>query len=267
MIDINKKTFCVDSDGCAMDTMTFKHELFFGPLAADFFAIPDQEREAFLKDWNVNNLYSKTRGVNRFKGLLMSLKQYHVDNISNLEQWVETTSELSNDSLAKEIEKVGSDDLKKALAWSNEVNQKINAAKGLDAPFEGVKTSLEILSQNGNVVVVSSANKEAVQKEWSEHGLLSYVDELNCQDAGKKSEVIARLVTSGINPKNIIMVGDSPGDLDAAQDNNVYFYPILVNKEKQSWEDLVNKVLDSFVNNHYSEIQEQYIEAFWENLK
>lgn len=27
--------FCVDSDGCAMDTMTYKHELFFGPLAAD----------------------------------------------------------------------------------------------------------------------------------------------------------------------------------------------------------------------------------------
>ena len=29
---------CVDSDGCAMDTMNVKHERFFGPLAADEYA-------------------------------------------------------------------------------------------------------------------------------------------------------------------------------------------------------------------------------------
>ena len=35
--------FCVDSDGCAMDTMTYKHELFFGPLAADVFGVKDDQ--------------------------------------------------------------------------------------------------------------------------------------------------------------------------------------------------------------------------------
>lgn len=28
------------------------------------------------------------------------------------------------------------------------------------------------------------------------------------------------------------MIGDSPGDLEAANKNKVFFYPILVNKEK-----------------------------------
>ncbi|VHM38123.1 phosphoglycolate phosphatase [Streptococcus pyogenes] len=31
--------FCVDSDGCAMDTMTYKHQLFFGPIAAEVFGV------------------------------------------------------------------------------------------------------------------------------------------------------------------------------------------------------------------------------------
>lgn len=45
MVDTNHKiAFCIDSDGCAMDTMTYKHQLFFGPIAADIFGISEQER-------------------------------------------------------------------------------------------------------------------------------------------------------------------------------------------------------------------------------
>ena len=34
------------------------------------------------------------------------------------------------------------------------------------------------------------------------------------------------------------MVGDAPGDYDAAAKNNVCFFPILVRKEEQSWRKL-----------------------------
>ena len=34
---------CIDSDGCAMDTMDIKHIRFFGPLAAKYFEIKNQE--------------------------------------------------------------------------------------------------------------------------------------------------------------------------------------------------------------------------------
>ena len=108
--------FCVDSDGAAMDTMTYKHELFFGPLAAEEFGVED--KETFQKNWEHDNLYSRTRGVNRFVGLVMGLESVNYDliNIDNLTNWVNETDSLSNDSLKAEIEKNDSQDLKKALA-------------------------------------------------------------------------------------------------------------------------------------------------------
>lgn len=74
--------FCVDSDGCAMDTMTYKHQLFFGPIAADIFGITD--RADFLKEWDRVNLYSRTRGVNRFIGLVMGLDYAGITGIDRL---------------------------------------------------------------------------------------------------------------------------------------------------------------------------------------
>ena len=44
------------------------------------------------------------------------------------------------------------------------------------------------------------------------------------------------------------MVGDAPGDLQAAKNNNVNFYPILVNKESYSWKRLVNEVVPKLIN-------------------
>lgn len=35
------------------------------------------------------------------------------------------------------------------------------------------------------------------------------------------------------------MVGDAPGDMDAAESNGVQFYPILVNREEESWSRII----------------------------
>lgn len=120
--------FCVDSDGCAMDTMTYKHQLFFGSIAADVFGVTN--REAFLKEWDRVNLYSRTRGVNRFVGLVMGLDYAGLKGIDRLKDWVANTKSLSNASLEAELAKEASDDLQKALEWSNEVNRQIKAYEG-----------------------------------------------------------------------------------------------------------------------------------------
>jgi hypothetical protein len=65
---------CVDSDGCAMDTMNIKHFRCFGPCMVDEWAL-DAWREPILERWNVINLFSGTRGINRFKGLAMILEE------------------------------------------------------------------------------------------------------------------------------------------------------------------------------------------------
>ncbi|MBS4455695.1 HAD family hydrolase [Tuanshanicoccus lijuaniae] len=262
----NEFVFCVDSDGCAMDTMTYKHELFFGPIAADVFEITD--RETFLTEWNRVNLYSKTRGVNRFVALVMCLDFAGVQGIDNLKQWVETTTSLSNASLEKALAEHLSDDLQKALDWSNEVNRQIKGYTGDSLAFSGVLEGLKTLHQLARVYVVSSANREAVEEEWVEQGLYNHIDEMYCQDKGKKEDVIAELIRNGYAPERIMMVGDSPGDFDAAKQNGTAFYPILVNREVESWTDLRETVAEKFVNETFTETnQEILVTAFWNNLE
>lgn len=262
----NQFVFCVDSDGCAMDTMTYKHQLFFGPIAADTFEI--KNRTAFLKEWDKINLYSKTRGVNRFVGLVMGLEYAGITGIDNLKNWVEKTESLSNKSLELAIAKDNSNDLIKALLWSNEVNRQIKAYDGEALAFPGAKDALQKLQQLGKVYVVSSANKEAVEEEWQDQGLMSHIDDLYCQDRGKKEDVIAQLIASGYSKDHILMIGDSPGDLTAAEMNHVDFYPILVGKEESSWVDLTDEIADVFVAGQLTQQDSESLkEVFWKNLK
>ncbi|MGT2887100.1 HAD family hydrolase [Streptococcus didelphis] len=257
--------FCVDSDGCAMDTMTYKHQLFFGPIAADIFEVA--ERQAFLKEWDKVNLFSRTRGVNRFVGLVMGLEFAGLANIDHLKNWVNTTTSLSNASLEAEIEKNPSQDLQKALDWSNEVNKQIKNYQGDALAFPGALGGLETLHKLGKVFVVSSANKEAVEEEWQDQGLMRHVDDLYCQDKGKKEDVIAALIKEGFDKDKLMMVGDSPGDLAAAQENGVAFYPILVGHEADSWEELAQKISQDFIQGKFTKKeQESLVEGFWHNL-
>jgi len=50
---------CVDSDGCAMDTMNIKHFRCFGPCMVEEWGL-EPWRDAILERWNVINLYSGT---------------------------------------------------------------------------------------------------------------------------------------------------------------------------------------------------------------
>lgn len=261
----DKKTgfiFCVDSDGCAMDTMTYKHELFFGPLIAKHFPIADPV--VFQEDWEKLNLYSRTRGVNRFTGLVMSLQAAGVPDIERLVAWAETTDSLSNASLEAALAEAASPDLEAALAWSYDVNQHIKSYEGDALAFPNAREGLEKLSQLGQVYVVSSANREAVEEEWNDQGLMPYVTDLYCQDRGKKEDVLAQLVKEVDSPSQIIMIGDSPGDCHAAEQNGVRFYPIIVGQEAQSWQTLIDEVAQDFVAGNYN--QESFEAAFWANL-
>ena len=73
-----KKDFliCVDSDGCAMDTMDIKHFRCFGPCLVEEWNLKDWETP-ILARWNEMNLYTMTRGINRFKGLVKMLREVH----------------------------------------------------------------------------------------------------------------------------------------------------------------------------------------------
>ena len=254
---------CIDSDGCAMDTMDIKHIQFFGPLAVEIFAIKDKTK--FLEEWNRINLFSKTRGINRFKGLLLGLKFAEqngesVEDYTVFQKWCDETLSLSNQSLEEAYADSLDPVLKKALEWSKAVNNGIESElKGKDRPFEGVKEALEIISQSTQIAIVSSANSEAVNSEWERHGLMPFVSEFFGQERGSKFAAIKEIKSQGFLPENILMIGDAPGDLDAAKQNDVHFYPILYGKEKESWSNLINGVLKEFLDNKYDDSKYQEI--------
>jgi len=263
---------CVDSDGCAMDTMEVKHRKCFAPKAIEIWGLQDIEAK-FLERWNMVNLYSKTRGINRFKGLAKTfelLKEEGIDlpDISSINRWIENSSELSNPALEKVISENKDEQLIKALEWSKAVSKAITELPEDDKPFDNVKEGLEIISCVADVAIVSSANGGAVIAEWTRHDLAAFVQVMLGQEAGSKAACIANLKKNNYFEDEVLMVGDAPGDLDAARKNGVLFYPILVGKEGFSWKRLETEALKKFLNGNYrGEYQNKLIDEFNERLK
>ena len=262
---------CVDSDGCAMDTMDIKHIRCFGPCMVEEWGLEAWEKP-ILDRWNQINLYTMTRGINRFKGLALALceidKQYApIEGVEELADWAENTPELSNGALAKAIETAKDPALAKALSWSEKVNAAIDALpEGDKKPFAGVAEGLAAAHEVADVAIVSSANREAVEEEWVRCGLTDSVDVLCCQDAGSKAACIAQLKAKGYAADHILMVGDAPGDKAAAEKNGVYYYPILVRHEAESWAEFVSKALPALTGGEYAPYGEEKAVQFEENL-
>ncbi len=269
-----KKDFliCIDSDGCAMDTMDIKHIKCFGPCMIDEWEL-DKWKEPILESWNKVNLYTLTRGINRFKGLTLALKEINkkyksIEGLDGFINWTNKTKELSNEALEKEIKNNDNICLKKALQWSRSVNGAINNLSDSEKlPFQGVVIGIKEAKKYADVAIVSSANEQAVLEEWEKHELLECVDMVLTQNVGSKAYCISKLIEKGYDRNNILMVGDAVGDLDSAKSNEVSYYPILVGKERYSWERFTNEVLELFISNAYKgKYEEKIIDEFKENL-
>lgn len=262
---------CVDSDGCAMDTMDIKHFRCFGPCMVTEWGL-EEWREPILARWNEINLYTMTRGVNRFKGLAMALAeidaQYKkIDGLAALQAWAAEAKELSNGALERALEAGADPILGKALAWSQAVNAAITALpEELKQPFAGAKDGLEYAHRTADVAIVSSANRDAVLAEWEVHGLLPHTDIVLAQDAGSKAHCIGELLKKGYDPARVLMVGDAPGDKAAAEKNGVYFYPILVRHEAESWAEFVREGLAHLEDGTYAAYGEAKAAQFNRNL-
>ena len=266
---------CVDSDGCVMDTMNCKHFNCFGPCMVDEWEL-HQWKDAILERWNVVNLFSMTRGINRFKALALCLaeidKQYTpIEGIEALLHWAETAPALSNDGVAKAAAEATDASaklvLQKALAWSKAVNAAIVLLpEELKVPYEGAKEGLAAAHEFADVAMVSSANRDAVEEEWGKFGLLEHTDIVLAQDIGSKAACIAEMLKFGYDPDKVVMIGDAPGDSDAAEKNGVHYYPILVNHEKESWDEAIAVAYDRLRSGAYAPYGVEMKQKFLQNL-
>ena len=264
---------CVDSDGCAMDTMDIKHFRCFGPCMVTEWDLEEWENP-ILDRWNEVNLYTMTRGINRFKGLAMALAEINekyrsIEDLDTLCRWVETSPALSNDALQQAIAaNPGSTSLPKALNWSIAVNKAIQALPESEIkPFALAREALAFAHEKADVAIVSSANLGAVLEEWEKHELLPHTDIVLAQNVGSKAYCIAELLKKGYDSDKVLMCGDAPGDLQAAETNGVFYFPILVRKEKASWEEFMEKGFSHLLNGTYEgAYQNEKTTAFLQNL-
>ena len=266
---------CVDSDGCVMDTMNCKHFHCFGPCMVTEWGLGEWKEE-ILARWNEINLFSMTRGINRFKGLAKALGEIHemytpIAGIAALQYWADTAPALSNDAVAKAAEEATDPDAKlvlsKALSWSKAVNAAIvKLPEELKVPYAGAKEGLAAAHGFADVAMVSSANRDAVEEEWGKFGLLEHTDIVLAQDIGSKAACIAEMLKFGYDPDKVVMVGDAPGDCDAAEKNGVHYYPILVNHEKESWDEAIAVAYGKLQSGSYAAYGAQKKQKFLENL-
>lgn len=251
----------IDSDGCVFDTMELKHKECFAPVFIKQFRLQTVNKYA-REVWDFVNLYSKTRGANRFEALARALRLLRerrevaargvaVPDPAEIESWIARAPQLSNAALKKEID-AGHPGLAPALAWSLGVNQAVAEIVTGVPPLPFVRESLQKMVRDADVIVVSQSATETLVREWKEHDIDQFVRVLAGQELGTKSDHL-RFAAGGKYPAgHILMIGDAPGDLKAGRSNQALFYPIVPGREEASWEKFSREGLDRFLAGTYA---------------
>ena len=266
----------IDSDGCAFDTMELKHKECFIPCIIHQWGLKGISKYA-REAAEFVNLYSKSRGVNRFPALIevFKLLQKRPEVVARgakieipeiLVEWMNKETKLGNAALAKYVEETGDPLMKKTLAWSLDVNETVDKIVGEGVPpFPMVRESLEKLQGKADVLVVSATPQAALQKEWANQGLLPFVQSICGQEVGTKKESLAY---ASLYPKNhALMIGDAPGDYKAALANNALFFPINPGEEEASWKRFFEEGAQKFLNEEFAgDYQQELLDDFNSHL-
>lgn len=253
---------CIDSDGCAFDTMEIKHKECFCPATVLMWGL--QPVAKYVREiWEYTNLYSMDRGRSRFHELELLFdwlekraevqeREIHLPDIASFRQWLKTAPVLNNEALEEQT-----DDpvLKQTLAWSLECNRRIREMVFGIPPFPKVRESLKELSKTCDIAIVSATAREALRGEWTEHDLMQYVHVLCAQEDGTKKACIQEL-KEYYGQERVLMIGDAVGDMEAAHENGTRFYPIRPGEETQSWREFYEQEMKQFLTGSYGADEE-----------
>jgi phosphoglycolate phosphatase-like HAD superfamily hydrolase len=262
----------IDSDGCIFDSMEIKHKECFTPMFIKHFALQAVSKYA-RECWDFVNLYSKTRGANRFPALVRALNLLRerpqvqargvtVAPTDVLEEWIGRESKLGNATLAAEVER-GNQGLRQVKVWSDAVNQSVEDIVHGVPPFPLVRESLDKLTRFSDAMCISQTPAEALKREWAEHDISRFVQMIAGQEMGTKTEHLKFAAKDKYAPSKILMIGDAPGDYNAAKKNGALFFPINPGNEETSWERLLVEGLDRFFKGTYAgEYEAQLVKEF-----
>ena len=99
---------------------------------------------------------------------------------------------------------------------------------------------------------LSQTPAEALKREWAEHGIDQFVKAIAGQEMGTKTEHLKYAAAGKYAPEKCLMIGDAPGDFNAARKNNALFFPVVPGHEKESRKRLHDVALDRFFAGQYA---------------
>ncbi len=252
----------IDSDGCVFDSMEIKHKECFTPMFIKYFGLQAVSKYA-REVWEFVNLYSKSRGINRYPALSNALnllaarpevqaRGVEVPSSDDLDAWMARETKHTLATLKAEIQERGNTVLQPILDWSLAVDVQIHDIVHGVPPFPGVRDFLQRLRGRADAMVISQTPGAALLREWSEHQLNDHIALIAGQEMGSKKDHLRLATRDKYPPHNVLMIGDAPGDFTAAKTNNALFYPITPGREDASWQRLLDEGLEVFFSGQYA---------------
>ena len=266
----------IDSDGCAFDAMEIKHKECFTPNTIKHWGLQPvstlaRETAEFV------NLYSTSRGQNRWIALIRVLellaerpevieRGFTVPDPVALRDFVASGLPLSKAGIARYAEEHPSPQIERALAWTAGVDATIEDMVVGVPPFPHVRESLAAAHGRTDLLVVSATPVEALEREWTEHGLAPFMDVIAGQEMGTKAQHLQYAAKGKYADDHILLIGDAPGDRDAAFSQGALYYPINPGHEADSWRRFHDEALGRFLAGTYAGAYQDALVAEFEAL-
>jgi len=265
----------IDSDGCVFDTMEVKQKKHFHPLVLKWWGLEKLEAELRASAEFVN-LYSKWRGQNRFTDLLLSFELMHdwpacvakaaachveLPKLDALRAYCNSGLALGNPTLKQEVARTGDEELKRLLGWSLAVNEEIDKNMEPVPPFPWALRALEMMRGKSDCIVVSQTPEAALVKEWRHHKIEHFVHLIAGQELGSKAEHLTLASGGKYAPGRVLMVGDAPGDLKAAEKAGALFFPIMPRDEDAAWKRFCEEGYARFLEGRFAGAYEDELKA------
>ena len=116
------------------------------------------------------------------------------------------------------------------------------------------------------MIVVSATPVEALTREWHEHDIAKFVRAIAGQEMGKKALHLKLAAGEKYPEGHVLMLGDAPGDMRAAQANDALFFPINPGHEEESWIRFHKEAMGRFLGGSYAGAYEESLISEFQKL-
>lgn len=263
----------IDSDGTMFDSMTVKHTYAFIPCMIRKWNMQSIEKEVYRIAEHIN-LYSGERGINRFPGLVRTFdelkksvgEKFPIENYESLCDFTQSEYPMSNNGLSDYIDKHNDTFLKSVLEWSKEADAVFSEKMKEKPPFAKAVEAVSEIYKEADLGIISSASQKGLEADWGKWGILKYMCFAAGQEYGGKGKQLSLVLKAGYDREKSIMIGDGLGDLEAAEENGIFFYPIIPGCEEESWEAFGKIYFPLLKDGRYVQAQRELIDKFRKHL-